>query len=310
MKDLLRISDLTPQDLGLLLDLAEEFSDAPGESLSLLRHQTVVLYFAKPSTRTRISTETAVVRLGGTPISVGPNELQLNRGETIADTGRVLGGYAAAITIRTYADEDVRELAATAPVPVVNALTDGHHPLQAVADLLTLKQHFGTLAGRTIAYVGAGNNVTNSLMEAAAMAGMNIAVAVPPGYEPGADSIAFAERETELRRRRLLLTDDPVDAVKGADAVYTDVWLSMGDSADERAARAAALTPYQVNRALMEQAAGDAVALHCLPAHRGEEITAEVIDGARSLVFRQAANRLPTTQAVLFALLTARLAGR
>ena len=310
MKDLLRVSDLTPHDLRLLLDLAREFGDAPGESLGLLRHQTVVLYFAKPSTRTRISTETAVVRLGGTPISVGPDELQLNRGETITDTGRVLGAYAAAITIRTYADADVRELAAAAPVPVVNALTDGHHPLQAIADLMTLEHHFGSLAGRTIAYVGAGNNVTNSLMEAAALADMNVAVAVPPGHEPDADSISFAERETGRRHRRILVTHDPVEAVKDADAVYTDVWLSMGDSAGEQAARVTALTPYQVNGGLLEQAADGAVALHCLPAHRGEEITAEVIDGPRSLVFQQAANRLPATQAVLYALLTSRLAGR
>jgi len=310
VKDLLRVSDLTPHDLRLLLDLAREFGDAPGESLGLLRHQTVVLYFAKPSTRTRISTETAVVRLGGTPISVGPDELQLNRGETITDTGRVLGAYAAAITIRTYADADVRELAAAAPVPVVNALTDGHHPLQAIADLMTLEHHFGSLAGRTIAYVGAGNNVTNSLMEAAALADMNVAVAVPPGHEPDADSISFAERETGRRHRRILVTHDPVEAVKDADAVYTDVWLSMGDSAGEQAARVTALTPYQVNGGLLEQAADGAVALHCLPAHRGEEITAEVIDGPRSLVFQQAANRLPATQAVLYALLTSRLAGR
>jgi ornithine carbamoyltransferase len=310
MKDLLRISDLTSRDLGLLLDLAEEFSEAPGESLGLLRHNTVVLYFAKPSTRTRISTETAVVRLEGTPISVGPDELQLNRGETIADTGRVLGSYAAAIVIRTYADADVQELAAATRVPVINALTDGHHPLQAIADLLTLKQRLGTLKGRTIAYVGAGNNVTNSLMEAAALAGMNVAVGVPPGYEPAGDSIAFAERETAERRRHMLLTHDPAEAVKDADAVYTDVWLSMGDSADERAARVAALTPYQLDQPLLDQASDGCVAMHCLPAHRGEEITAEVIDGDRSLVFQQAANRLPATQAVLYALLTSRVVGR
>jgi ornithine carbamoyltransferase len=187
---------------------------------------------------------------------------------------------------------------------------DGHHPLQAVGDLLTLKQRFGTPEGRMIAYVGAGNNVTHSLMEAAPLAGMNIAVAIPPGYEPSAESTAFTERETTRRRRRLLLTHDPAEAVKGAHAIYTDVWLSMGDSAGERSARMRALAPHQLNQALLDQAADEAVVLHCLPAHRGEEITADVIDGARSLVFTQAANRLPATQAVLYALLTSRLTGR
>ncbi|MCX9190243.1 ornithine carbamoyltransferase [Carbonactinospora thermoautotrophica] len=309
MKDLLRIADLTAGDLARLLRLTAWFADNPYGSEGLLRHRTVVLYFAKPSTRTRVSTETAVVRLGGTPISVGPGELQLGRGETIADTARVLSSYASAIVIRTFADAEVRELAAAAEIPVVNALTDGHHPLQAIADLFTLQERFTTLRGRRIAYVGAGNNVTHSLMEAAALSGMDIAVATPPGYEPADDVVAFTAEEIERHGGRLLLTHDPAEAVKEASAIYTDVWLSMGDPGEERERRAADLRPYRVDAGLMAQARDDAVFLHCLPAHRGEEVSADVIDGPRSAVFRQAANRLPVAQAVLYALLQGLLEG-
>jgi ornithine carbamoyltransferase len=221
-----------------------------------------------------------------------------------------MGSYAAAIVIRTFADADVEELAAAAPIPVVNALTDGHHPLQAVADLLTVQEHFGQLRGHRIAYLGDGGNVARSLMEAAAIAGMDIAVAAPPGYEPSDEAIAFTTSEADRNGAGFVLTSDPVEAVKGADVVYTDVWLSMGDPEDQQARRREALTPYRVDEDLMACAREDAVFMHCLPAHRGQEVTAGVIDGGRSLAFRQAANRLPATQAVLCALLTDRLKGR
>ncbi|MEV4679015.1 MULTISPECIES: ornithine carbamoyltransferase [Actinomadura] len=310
MKDLLHVTDLTTGDLTRLLDLANGFQDDPRSASHLLAHRIVPMYFAKPSTRTRLSTAAAVTRLGGTPIAIGPDELQLRRGETIADTARVMGSYAAAIVIRTYADADVTDLAAAAPIPVVNALTDGHHPLQAIADLLTVQEHFGQLRGHRIAYVGDGGNVARSLMEAAALAGMDIAVATPPGYEPPDEAVAFTAAEVDRNGGGFLLTTDPVEAVKGASVVYTDVWLSMGDPEEDQARRRKALTPYRVDENLMALARDDAVFMHCLPAHRGQEVTPGVIDGGRSLAFRQAANRLPATQAVLYALLTDRLNGR
>ncbi|MFB4319279.1 ornithine carbamoyltransferase [Actinomadura sp. 21ATH] len=310
MKDLLRAADLSGDDVTLLLRLAADFQNAPESAHDLLAHRTVPMYFAKPSTRTRLSTAAAVARLGGTPVAVGPDELQLRRGETIGDTARVMGAYAAAIVIRTFADADVADLAAAAPIPVVNALTDGHHPLQAVADLLTVQEHFGHLHGRRVAYLGDGGNVARSLMEAAALAGMDVAVATPPGYAPAGGAAAFAAAEAGRRGGAVTLTADPVEAVKGASVVYTDVWLSMGDPDAERERRVAALEPYRVDEELMAHARDDAVFMHCLPAHRGQEVTAGVIDGPRSLAFRQAANRLPATQAVLYALLTRRLEGR
>jgi ornithine carbamoyltransferase len=245
--------------------------------------RTVVLYFAKPSTRTRISSETAVAHPGGTPLTVGPDELPLGRAETIEDTARVLSSYAEAIVVRTYADEDVHRLAAAATVPVVDALTDGHHPLQRITDLFTLVQVFGDVRGRRLAYVG---------------------------YEPDPDVVALAGKLAAESGSTVQVGHDPVAAVRNASAVYTDVWLSMGDAPDTRAARLAALAPYRVTADLMARARPDAVFLHCLPAHRGEEITAEVIDGPRAQVFRQAANRRPVAQAVLRALLTDRLTGR
>lgn len=269
-----------------------------------------MLYFAKPSTRTRISTESAVVHLGGMPLTVGPDELQLGRGETVEDTARVLGAYAEAIVIRTYSDDDVRRVAEAAPVPVINALTDGHHPLQSLTDVFTLRELFGELRGRRLAYVGAGNNVAHSLLEACALAGMDISVATPDAYRPDPDVLAVAGKLAARSGSRVDVGTDPVAAVAGASAVYTDVWLSMGDPAETRAVRLAALVPYRVNAELMARAEPDAVFLHCLPAHRGEEVDADVIDGPRSQVFRQAANRRPVAQAVLLALLTRRLIGR
>ncbi|MER6808816.1 ornithine carbamoyltransferase [Spirillospora sp. NPDC000708] len=310
MKDLLRVADLSADDLSLLLKLAAGFQDEPAAEPGLLTGRIVPMYFAKPSTRTRLSTAAAVTRLGGTPVTVGPDELQLRRGETIGDTARVMGSYAAAVVIRTFADADVADLAAAAPIPVINALTDGHHPLQAVADLLTVKEHFGDLRGHRIAYVGdGGNNVARSLLEAATLAGMDIAIAAPDGYLPTGETLASAEAEARRRGGSIMVTQDPVAAVSGASVVYTDVWLSMGDSEDERTHRKDVLAAYQVNQYLMDRAAEDAVFMHCLPAHRGEEVTAAVIDGGRSLAFRQAANRLPAAQAVLYALLTDRLEG-
>ncbi len=300
MKDLLRTADLTPTDLELLLRLAEDFKNDPHRRPRTLLDETVVLYFAKPSTRTRLSFETAVTRLGGVPAAVGPNELQLGRGETIEDTARVISRYASAIAVRTYAQRDVERLAAAASVPVINALTDAHHPCQSLADLLTLRERFGGLRGLRVAYVGDGNNVAHSLIEACALTGIDIVVATPPGYEPDPGIVADAEHIST--GSIVAITHDPMVAASSANAIYTDVWLSMGDADDERAARLAAFDGYRITPALMAEAADDAIFLHCLPAHRGEEVSACVIDGPQSAVFDQAENRLHTEMAVLYAL--------
>jgi ornithine carbamoyltransferase len=309
MKDLLRIADLSRDDLDHLLDLSEDVRRDPHGHADLFDGDTVITYFAKPSTRTRLSFGSAITHLGGTPEIVGPNELQLGRGETIEDTARVVSRYARAFVIRTFADDDVRRFAAAATIPVVNALTDLHHPCQALADLLTLRQHFGSLPGLRLAYLGDGNNVAHSLLEACALSGIDIVVATPPGYEPDAGILAGAERLAVGSGALVLATHNPLTAIAGADAVYTDVWLSMGDGDDERATRAAALAPYQVNAAVMREASPDAVFMHCLPAHRGEEVAADVIDGPRSIVFDEAENRMHTAQAVLIALTLGQLAG-
>ncbi|HSI96995.1 MAG TPA: ornithine carbamoyltransferase [Gaiellaceae bacterium] len=290
-RNLLRISDLEAGSLTALLDLAEIMKDRPHGFVEALRGDTLVCFFEKPSTRTRVSFAAAAERLGMMPLLLGPDELQLGRGETLEDTARTLSGYAAAIVVRTFAQETVERLAAAATVPVVNALTDEHHPCQALADLLTLRERFGRLEGLKVAYVGDGNNVARSLLEAGALAAVDVVAACPPGYEPSVPEVH--------------VVTDPLEAVAGADAVYTDVWVSMGDeraSAEHRAA----LTPYQVDARLMSAARADAVFMHCLPAHRGEEVTAEVIDGPQSVVWQQAENRLPTEEALLFALVLRR----
>jgi ornithine carbamoyltransferase len=284
--DLLRIADLSRAELTALLDLAAVFKADPQRRLDALCGEAIACYFAKPSTRTRVSFEAAAHRLGALPIMLRPDELQLGRGEPIADTARVLSSYCSAIVIRTFAQTDVEEVARNAGVPVVNALTDGHHPCQALADVLTLRERFGDLDGLRVAYVGDGNNVARSLIEAAALTGMDVRLACPDGYRPDVAARVY---------------DDPSEAVAGARAVYTDVWVSMGDEAGRRAAD---LRPYRVDAELMGLASADAIFLHCLPAHRGEEVTTAVIDGSQSAVWAQAANRLPTEQAVLYALIT------
>lgn len=258
---------------------------AQGEGAGALTGSSVALMFEQPSTRTRISFEVGVAELGGTPIVLRGEELQLSRGESVADTGRVLSRYLAAIAIRSGSDETVAELAAAASVPVINALTPRHHPCQALADLQTLRERFGRLEGLRLAYVGDGNNCARSLAILGGIAGVEVVVASPEGHrlEPG-----IAE-----------LTDDPRAAAEGADALYTDVWVSMSDAAEEAEGRRAALAPYQLNEELMALASEHAVALHCLPAHPGEEITAEVLYGPRSAVLDQAENRLHAQKALL-----------
>jgi ornithine carbamoyltransferase len=303
MNDLLRIADLRPNELVHLLDLAASMKADRSGWRDTHDGQVLACYFTKPSTRTRVSLEGAAWRLGMLPLMLRPDELQLGRGEPITDTGRVLSGYVDAIAIRTFAQSDVDQLADAAAIPVINALTDDHHPCQALADLLTLRERFGGLAGLKLAYVGDGNNVAHSLMEAGALAGMHVVVAAPPGYQPAADVVARAAETAETTGGSVEAGNDPRVAATRAHAVYTDVWVSMGEES-ERAERLAGLRDYQVTGDLMRLAAPDAVFMHCLPAHRGEEVAAEVIDGPRSVVFGQADNRLPTEQAVIHALIS------
>jgi ornithine carbamoyltransferase len=302
-RDLLRISDLTSGELTCLLDLAAAMKADPHRWRAEHDGKAVGCYFAKPSIRTRVSFETAAWRLGMLPIMLRPDELQLGRGELIRDTAAVLARYVDAIVIRTFAQVDIEQVATYACVPVINALSDDHHPCQALADLLTLRERFGALAGLTLAYVGDGNNVANSLMQAGALAGMTIRVASPAGYEPDRNVVAGAQGLAATSGGSIEVTNEPLAAVEGADAVYTDVWVSMGEEA-EQAERLERLRAYQVNGALMSRASKHAVFLHCLPAHRGEEVADGVIDGGRSIVFEQAGNRLPTQQAVLHTLLS------
>ncbi|HEX2376669.1 MAG TPA: ornithine carbamoyltransferase [Gaiellales bacterium] len=299
--DLLRISDLDARHLYVLLDLAAEMKAAPHGWETALHGDTVAMFFEKPSTRTRVSFAAACQHLGALPLGLRPDELQLGRGEPISDTARVLSGYASAIVVRTFAQSVLDEMAAAAEKPVINALTDDHHPCQALADLLTIRERFGSLQGVRVAYIGDGNNVAHSLMQAGALAGMHVVVGTPHGFEPD-PAITDAASATALAHGgSIAVVHDPAEAVAGANAVYTDVWVSMGDDEAQRAKRQEVLAAYQVSTELMRHADREAVFLHCLPAHRGEEVEADVIDGPASVVFRQAENRLWTEEAVLYA---------
>ena len=299
--DLLRISDLDARQLYVLLDLAAEMKAAPHGWETTLHGDTVSMFFEKPSTRTRVSFAAACQHLGALPLGLRPDELQLGRGEPISDTARVLSGYSSAIVVRTFAQALLDEMAAFADKPVINALTDDHHPCQALADLLTIRERFGSLQGIRVAYLGDGNNVAHSLMEAGALAGMHVVVGTPVGFEPDPAITDKAATTALAHGGSISVVHEPAEAVAGANAVYTDVWVSMGDDEASRAKRAAVMAAYQVDTELMRHADREAIFLHCLPAHRGEEVAAEVIDGPASVVFRQAENRLWTEEAVLYA---------
>jgi ornithine carbamoyltransferase len=301
-RDFLSIDDLEPKELQSLLDLAEAVKAAPQDYDDRLHGKAVALVFEKPSTRTRVSFEVGVATLGGYPLALSSSELQLGRGETIEDTGRVLSRYVDAIVLRTFGQERLEALAAGASVPVVNSLSDYEHPCQILADLLTVREHKGGLEGRTLAYVGDGNNVTHSLLLGGAMAGVRVRVATPAGYEPIPQVVQRAEELAAESGGGVDVGNDPAVAVEGADAIYTDVWASMGQEA-EHDERVLVFMPFQVNADLVARAAPDAIVLHCLPAHRGEEITDEVIDGPQSVVWDQAENRLHTQKALLLSLL-------
>lgn len=307
-KDYLRVGDLSRDELLGLLDVAEEMKLDPTGWLGSFGGGAIACYFEKPSTRTRVSFEVAAHRLGLLPIMLRPDELQLGRGETVSDTARVLSGYADALVIRSFAQRMLEDVAASATVPVINALTDEHHPCQALADLLTIRERFGDLRGLRLAYVGDANNVAHSLMEAGALAGMHVVIASPPGYRPDAEIELEARAVAETYAGSISVLEDPRAAVQGANVIYSDVFVSMGQDAEAKE-RLKTFAPYQVTRDLMALADRDAIFMHCLPAHRGQEVSADVIDGPQSVVFAQAANRLPTEQAVLYSLIAANSTG-
>ena len=299
-RDFTRVGDWSREELALALDLADELKveRLRRKELRVLPGRTVGLIFRKPSTRTRISSEVGIVELGGTALYVPAADLQLSRGESTRDTALVLSRFLSAILIRTYAQTEVDELAEHATIPIVNGLTDEAHPMQALADAMTIRERFGALAGVRLAYVGDGNNVCASLLRIAGRFGMHAVVATPPGYEPPAGAVEAARRDAEALGGSVTLTADPRAAASGAHVLYTDVWTSMGQD-DERERRLRDLDPYRIDAALVGLADPEAIVLHCLPAHVGEEITEDVLYGSRSLVFDQAENRLHTQKAVL-----------
>jgi len=295
----LSCADLDGLQTEALLDLAADLK--AGRRRCNLAGRTLGLIFTKASTRTRVSFTVAMARLGGQTIDLNPSVTQLGRGEPLADTARVLSRYLDALAVRTFAQGELEDYAHWASIPVINALTDAEHPCQALADYLTLREAFGTLAGLTLAYVGDGNNVVHSLLLCGALLGVNVRIGCPEGFQP--DPV-MVERARELAGERCAITlhTDPLSAVRGAHAVYTDVWASMGQEA-EQARREAAFKGWCLDEALLSEADSRAIVLHCLPAHRGEEISAGVIEGAASQVFTQAENRLHVQQALLATLL-------
>jgi ornithine carbamoyltransferase len=297
-RNYLSVDDLTPDELASLIDLSAKVKAAPSDYAGRLAGAAIAMIFEKPSTRTRVSFEVAIADLGAHPLALSSSELQLGRGETIEDTGRVLTRYVDGIVLRTFGQERLEALARTAQVPIVNALSDFEHPCQCLADLLTVMEKKGELSGKTLTYIGDGNNVAHSLLLGGAKAGMTIRVATPAGFEPIPQVVQRAEEIAAESGGGVRVLHDPTEAAEGADVLYTDVWASMGQEA-EAGERALMFRNYQINQELVTRAASDAIVLHCLPAHRGQEITDEVIDGPHSVVWDQAENRLHTQKALL-----------
>ena len=302
MKDLLRTQDLSRDDVEMLLSTAAEFAADPLKSRDALAHKSVAIYMTKPSTRTRLASETAVAHLGGTPIFIRGDELQLGRGETIADTARIISGYCSALIVRTFAQADVNELGAHASIPVINALTDDDHPTQLLADWLTIRETFGKdISGRKFVYLGDGNNMSHAWLTMGAIMGAHVVVATPPGsWAPDAQVVAEAQKIAARSGGRIEVLNDPEVAAKDASVLYTDVWMSMGDPESERAEKMSALAPFAVTENLMNLTVPDSIFMHCLPAHRGEEVASAVIDGPKSVIWREAFHRRTTIQSILF----------
>lgn len=304
MKHFVSLGDLSPQEVQRLLDLALRLKEEwrRGGNRPLLSGKILGMIFQKPSLRTRVSFEVGMAHLGGRAVYLSPQEVQMGQREAVADVARVLSRYVDIILARVFAHADIEELAAQASVPVINALSDYSHPCQGLSDLFTIQEKLGRLQGLKLAYVGDGNNVAHSLLFAASLVGMHIAVATPPGYEPQTKAVARAQELAKASGNHIAITNDPAAAVQGADVIYTDVWASMGQE-EEREKRQRIFTPYQVNRSLLEKSGGRPLVMHCLPAHRDEEITADVLESPQSIVYDQAENRMHLQKAILVALL-------
>lgn len=302
IEDFLSIHDLTPHQVSHIFDLAIEIKENPQLFKNRLKDKILVMLFQKPSLRTRMTFEVGMIELGGNAIYLGPSEVQLGIRESAYDVGKNLEQWVDGIMVRTFDHKNVIDLAQASRIPVINALTDLLHPCQGMADFLTLMEKKEDLANISLAYVGDGNNVCHSLLFAAAKTGGKMSVATPPGYEPNDEIIKQAKEDGKETQFNIHLTNDPADAVAGADAVYTDTWTSMGQE-EEKEKRLKILSPFQVNAQLMAKAKPDALFMHCLPAHRGEEVTDEVIDSAQSVVFHQAQNRLHVQKAIMLLLL-------
>lgn len=292
-RDLLALRSLSPDDVRRLIDRAK--AKAPSRALA---GKAVGIFLEKASTRTRVSFEVAIAQLGGHPVFLPAQEIQLGRGETVADTARVLSRYLDALVIRTFGQDRLEEWARHATIPVINGLTDSHHPCQILADLMTIDENKSRLAGLVVAYVGDGNNVAHSLLEGCAMMGMTCRIAAPAGYQPDAEVVKWAEVQAAKTGGGIQIGEDPRAAARGADILYTDVWTSMGQEAETQK-RLGVFRPYQINADLLRLAKPEAIVLHCLPAHRGEEITDDVMEGPQSVIFDQAENRLHIQKAIL-----------
>ena len=312
MKDLLRTADLSRDDVELLLETSAKFAKEPLSAAEHLRNKTVAIYMTKPSTRTRLASETATAHLGGTPIFIRGDELQLGRGETIADTAKIISGFCDALIIRTYKQSDVDELGANSSIPVINALTDDDHPTQLLADWVTIREVFGKdISGRKFTYLGDGNNMTHAWLTMGAIMGAHVVAATPGGkWAPDAEVVALAEKIAKENGGSIEVTTDPVAAAKDASVLYTDVWMSMGDPESERNEKMEVLAPFAVTESLMSHTAKDSIFMHCLPAHRGEEVESSVIDGDKSVIWREAFHRRTTIQALLYQLTRGQLKGR
>lgn len=304
MNDFISLHDCTPEQISGLLELAIKLKkeQKAGIPHPLLKGKTLGMIFTKSSTRTRVSFEVGMTQLGGYPLFLSSNDLQLGRGEPIYDTAKVLERYLDGIMIRTFSHQDVLDLAKYADIPVINALTDLLHPCQVLADLQTIYEKKGALKGLKLAYIGDGNNMANSLLYGCGKMGLDCAVATPAGYEPDAEVVENAKGDFAASGASMLLTQDPAEAIKDADIVYTDTWVSMGMEA-EKAERVKLFMPYQVNAALFAKAKDDAIFMHCLPAYRGYEVTEDVIDRAHSVIFDEAENRLHAQKAVMATLM-------
>ena len=311
MKDLLRTEHLSREDVELILDTAAQFASKPMRSKDALANQSVAIYMTKSSTRTRLASETAVAHLGGTPIFLRGDDLQIGRGETISDTAKIISGYASALIVRTFAQSDVDELGAHATIPVLNGLTDTDHPTQLLADWLTIREVFGSdVSGRKFTYVGDGNNMSHAWLTMGAIMGAHVVVATPEGkWAPSELAIKSAREIAAKTGAKLEVINDPQAAAKDASVLYTDVWMSMGDPEEVRSEKLKALAPFAITKNLMSLTASDSIFMHCLPAHRGEEVEAEVIDGPKSVIWREAFHRRTTIQAILYHLVRGELKG-